>query len=71
MNDVEKKLLEQRAIDMTEWKDLSSPVKDWISKHDKKIRAHILVKSDHDAVVKQREDIEVLYIKNYQKLNVL
>ena len=59
LNEVEKNLLEQRAHDMSEWKDTSSPVKEWISTHEKKIRSLGLVKTDHDAVVKQREDVEV------------
>jgi hypothetical protein len=58
-SEVEKKLLDQRANDMTEWKEICSPVKEWISKHGKKIQAHGLVKTDHDAVVKQKEDVEV------------
>ena len=66
LNEVEKKLLEQRSNDMTEWKEVSSPVKEWISKHDKKIQAHGLIKTDHDAVVKQREDIEVYERECYQ-----
>ena len=53
-------MLEQRAHDMTEWKDASGPVKDWISTHEKKIRSLGLVKTDHDTVVRQREGVEVM-----------
>ncbi|XP_028414134.1 dystrophin-like isoform X2 [Dendronephthya gigantea] len=60
LNDVERKLLEQRVGDMKEWKDVSSPVKEWISKHEQKIRSLGLMKNDHDAVAKQREDVEAL-----------
>ena len=60
LNDVETKFLEQRAHDMTEWKDASGPVKDWISAHEKKIRSLGLVKTDHDSVVRQREGVEVI-----------
>jgi hypothetical protein len=44
---------------MAGWKEISNPVKEWISKHQQKIQVHSLVKTDHDAVVKQKEDIEV------------
>lgn len=44
---------------MTEWKDAASPVKEWISKYDKKIQTYGVVKPDHDAVVKQRQDVKV------------
>lgn len=60
LGDVETKLLEERAHDMTEWKDASGPVKDWIFTHEKKIRSLGLVKTDHDTVVRQREGVEVM-----------
>ena len=52
---------------MKEWKDVSSPVKEWISKHEQKIRSHGLIKNDHDAVAKQREDVEVKRLNFFQK----
>ena len=69
MNDVEKTLLEQRAKGMTEWKEMSNPVKEWISKHEKKIQSHSVVRTDHDAVVKQKEDIEVCKVEVFNKRN--
>lgn len=59
LNNEEKLLTEQRAKDFSAWKEATTSLKESMSKQETSIRAISLIKTDHDALVKQKEKLQV------------